>query len=737
MRERYPSAGWTTAVVALVTLAWGALRLAVSREDFFPITFVLPLLVCVWTRRAWQLWAMAAAFLAMLLAKVVWILPPGALHAPHLAFGFAAAVFNVLVGAIVVHLILRLRDRLDADRERILQQNARLEAQAEDLVQQNEEIKAQTEELIQQNSEIETQAEELERQNQELHEANERLASREEVLQAAVESTRHAGGARLALQDVCERMLRVVGAPADVVAVLELEGGHLRRQVEAGAQPGEGLPEEWPLEGSLAQVVLQKDQTAYVDDLQRRPDLSAPFDQAGRFRSALATPVRLRGRNAGILVVCSRQPAHWTQEQFRLVEWTAAQAAPLLESLRWQEDLQTRTATVEALNRAKDDFLAMLSHELRTPLTPVLAAAGALEQDDRLPADVRAELAMIRRNVAVQSRLIDDLLDLTRIGRGKLDLNLQLVPVAALLKDAAAIVSADVDARDQQLVIDANLPPGCAVVGDGARLQQVFWNVLKNALKFSPRGGRVELSAEVQSVDPALDGDGPRTLIVRIRDHGVGIDRADLERIFQPFEQAGPMRGQGSGAGGLGLGLSIARAIVQLHRGTLTADSDGLGHGATFTIELPLTSDPAAAGVPAPVPEPAAASTGRDGAPLRILLVEDHRDTGMVISRLLRRYGYDVVHAMSVTEAVDACATQSFDLLVSDLGLPDGSGLQLIGRLRREGHPTIRGICMSGFGMESDIEASRAAGFEEHLIKPIDMQQLHAAVRRVSAPLAG
>ena len=727
MRERYPSSVWTTPVVILVALGWAAMRMAVSREDFFPITFILPMLVCVWTRRRAHLWGMAGVFTAMLLAKVLWVLPPGSLGDSSTSLAFAATLLNIGVGAIVIHLILQMRDRQDRDQERILQQNTQLRQQAEELQQQNEEIKAQTEELLQQNSEIESQAEELERQNQELQEANERLATREEVLQAAVDCTRHAGGARAALERVCGRILEIMGSPAEVAGVLQHTEGLLRCRVQAAVHPTGRLPDVWPLEGSFAQVVLQKDHTAYVDDLQRRPDLSAPFDSAGRYRSALATPLRIAGRPAGIFVLCSQNPSHWTQEQFRLIEWAAAQVAPLLESLDWQDALQMRAASVEAASKAKDEFLAMLSHELRTPLTPVLAAASELEHDPRLPADVRAEIAMIQRNVAVQSRLIDDLLDLTRIGRGKLDLNLQPVAVASLLGDAAAIVAADLDAHEQELEVDLRLPAGCAVEGDGARLQQVFWNLLKNAIKFSPRGTRVEMEAEVRQTGD--DGSAPR-LFVRIRDHGVGIEPSDLDRIFQPFEQAAALR-RGGSAGGLGLGLSIARAIVEMHHGSLTAASEGLGRGSTFIVELPLSAEPAPTGSRSPLPEAARAADRKDGSALRILLVEDHRDTGMVMARLLRRSGYHVVHAQSVADAVHATREDNFDLLVSDLGLPDGSGLELIKQLRTD-QPSIRGICMSGFGMESDIEASRAAGFEEHLIKPVDMQQLHAAIRRVA-----
>jgi signal transduction histidine kinase/CheY-like chemotaxis protein len=535
-----------------------------------------------------------------------------------------------------------------------------------------------------------------------------------------------AGGARAALEAVARRTLSIVGSPAAALALLELVDGRLtaRMRVEVDQHPA--LPNDWPLEGSLGQVVLQKDQTAYVDDLQRRPDLSAPFDAAGQYRSALATPIRLGGRPSGLLIVCSTTPNHWTQEQFRLVEWAAAQVAPLLDSLRWQEALQQRAEAVEQANQAKDQFLAMLSHELRTPLTPVLAAAGALEEDPRLPAEVRAELAMIQRNVAVQSRLIDDLLDLTRIARGKLELVHHELAVVPLLKEAAAIVAADLDAKEQGLDLDIGVPADVTVRGDGARLQQVFWNLLKNGSKFSPRGTRLRLQAKVLPGHPRHpDREGER-LLVQITDEGVGIDGGDLERIFRPFEQAAAARRRG-GNGGLGLGLSIAQAIVDLHEGRLYATSNGTGHGSVFTVELPLIAPSTAPGASTPAAGPAA-TTEPMGA--RVLLVEDHGDTGRVMARLLRRHGHTVVHAETVASALAAWEAGPFQLVVSDLGLPDGSGLELM-RWLRERDGAVPGICMSGFGMESDVQASREAGFAEHLIKPVDMQQLHATIRRL------
>jgi GAF domain-containing protein len=354
------------------------------------------------------------------------------------------------------------------------------------LSQQNEEIKAQAEELMQQNEEIESQTEELGRQNEELHDSNTRLGSREAMLQSLLNSSRTPESGPQALEDACRRGLEILGDPIESICILEQVGEQLSMRAQASLDGGTPLPEKWPLAGSLARVVLQENTTAYVHDLLQEPALAAPFVAGMKARSLLATPLRFDGTGGGLLVACSENPSHWTQEQFRMIEWLAIQCGLIMDGLRWQKALTDRAHEVEAANKAKDRFLAMLSHELRTPLTPVLAAAGILETDERLPADARDDLKMMRRNVAIQSRLIDDLLDLTRIERGKLDINPQLLNVAMLLRETATIVAPDLDAKDQTLSMRLELPDGCSIMGDGARLQQVFWNLLKNAIKFSP-----------------------------------------------------------------------------------------------------------------------------------------------------------------------------------------------------------------------------------------------------------
>lgn len=739
-----PSILLGTMVVGLTTTLWAVLHLAVFRELHFPLTFVLPLLLCVWTQRTWHLIAMAVLFVGMSTVEVLAILPGAFLSEK--GWVYASRLFNIVVGALAVHAIMRLRESADARLLEIARknaaieaqsavlarQNADLESQATEMAQQNEEIRGQSEELAQQHEQIETQSEELERQNEELIESNRRIESRERILQTIVLCSREKGGGRIALEQICEHALLALGAPGDAIAVFEQEGKRLRLRAQRAKTGCPSFPQEWDPDGSLCGLVLREDRTAYVDDFRCRRDLALSFAGGEAHLSALAAPIPHAGSPSGVLLVCSDHAAHWTQDQFRLVEWIAAQCGLLLETLRWQREVEARAQEIETASRAKDNFLAALSHELRTPLTPVLAAVGELEHDSRLPGDVREDLAMISRNVAVQSRIIDDLLDLARITRGKLDLQQQVVAVEPLLRHTADIIAGDLSERKQTLQLELQLPFQCAVLGDGARLQQVLWNLLKNSVKFSPPGAVVRLRAFVAAAEersggehPALRGD---RIVIEVIDHGSGIEPRDVDRIFLPFEQVATSRRRG-GDSGLGLGLSIARAITELHDGTLRARSEGAGKGAVFTVELPLASLPHQPLLTAPGGDGHRVA-GPDGSAHRILLVEDHDDTGKVLARILTRCGYDVRHARSVADALSCWAECRCHLLISDLGLPDGTGLDVLRSLRAS-QPDLPGICMSGYGMESDVRESRAAGFTEHLIKPVNTHHLRAAVRQI------
>ena len=378
-----------------------------------------------------------------------------------------------------------------------------------------------------------------------------------------------------------------------------------------------------------------------------------------------------------------------------------------------EQKLALQKILAEAAVASKELFFSMLSHELRTPLTPLIALLQDLADDPRRSAEDLEAFKIMRRNLDLETHLIDDLLDLTRMTGGKLHLRREITDVHLCLRQAIGICQAEIDAKKLQLAIELNARRHF-VDADPSRLQQVFWNLIKNAVKFTPSGGQIAIETRC---------DQARNLIVEFRDTGLGIEPEPLAHIFDPFFQARPsLRHR---VGGLGLGLAIGKAITEAHGGTLTAASAGLGRGATFRLELATVADPRTEmrGLTSDV---AASARHED---LRLLLVEDHDDTREVLARLLSRRGYDVEAVRTAQEARSLSCKKSFDLLVSDIALPDATGCELLEELSAK--HGLRGIAMSGFSSEVDVAQSKAAGFLEHLVKPIDAKALDAAIQRL------
>jgi len=369
-------------------------------------------------------------------------------------------------------------------------------------------------------------------------------------------------------------------------------------------------------------------------------------------------------------------------------------------------------------NAAKDQFLALLSHELRNPLSPVIAMVSELEASAQDSPEVRHALEVIRRNVELEARLIDDLLDVTRISKGKLQLSLETASVHEILQRSYEICREEIAAKDQK--IEFRLRAERAYVeGDPARLQQVFWNLIKNSVKFTPEKGRIV----IETLNPS-----PEKVEIRTSDTGIGIEADQMERIFNAFEQ-----GQSSITrrfGGLGLGLAISKAMVGAHGGAIKAESRGKNHGATFIVTLATVATPAAVPVDAKTSGPKGAAEKRvrvKGDGPRILVVDDHIDTCTGMQMMLERRGYRVMVAHTADQAADKARHHEFDLVISDIGLPDRSGYELMEELSTTRN--LRGIALSGFGMESDVTRARAAGFSEHLTKPINFERLEEAIQ--------
>jgi signal transduction histidine kinase len=389
--------------------------------------------------------------------------------------------------------------------------------------------------------------------------------------------------------------------------------------------------------------------------------------------------------------------------------------------------VESRTAAMreardaaEQSGRAKDDFLAALSHELRTPLNPVLLLASDAAENPAFPKEARENFMAIRRNVELEARLIDDLLDLTKITYGKMTLNIESHDLERILGDALKTVRKEVEGKQIVLHVEPMGSPR-QVAADDVRLQQVFWNLLKNAVKFTPEKGTITVATRI---DPVAN-----RIAVAIIDTGIGLTPAEIDRIYDAFSQGDHAKEDGPHRfGGLGMGLAISKRIVEQHLGRLWATSAGPGHGSTFIVELPLEARTVpGGGVPAPeaaVPAPGSAEPSPK--PRRVLLVEDHEPTRTTLNRLLQRRHYDVAMAATLAEARTVAAGGEFDFLISDIGLPDGTGFDLMRELHDQ--RGIRGIALTGYGTEKDIDRSREAGFVVHLTKPISSQSLDKAL---------
>ena len=380
-------------------------------------------------------------------------------------------------------------------------------------------------------------------------------------------------------------------------------------------------------------------------------------------------------------------------------------------------------AEAEAATRAKDQFLATLSHELRSPLSAVLHWTHMLRRGLVEPAQVDHALEIVERNARAQVRLIEDLLDVTRIVSGKLSVELARVDLATIVSAVVDLVRGAADGK--RIGVEIEREAGALPVrGDATRLQQVFQNLLTNAVKFTPDGGRVTV---------VLGRAGDHAEVV-VRDTGIGIAADVLPHVFERFHQGDPSVAQQHG--GLGLGLAIARHLVEMHGGSIEAHSDGVQRGAAFTVRVPLDLGSEMGKDP-----PAVENARQQPAPsmlerLRVLVVEDEPDAREFLTTLLRRFGADVIPAASVEEALAGLAAKRPDVLVTDLAMPDEDGFTLIRKVRtmeRAGGSRLPAIAVTALASAEERQRAMAAGFDLHLAKPVEPLDVVNAVARAAA----
>ena len=414
-------------------------------------------------------------------------------------------------------------------------------------------------------------------------------------------------------------------------------------------------------------------------------------------------------RHDGTWRSCSIRAVPIYGEKGEIREWVGVHN-DITERKRISAALIEAKEHAEAASSAKDEFLAALSHELRTPLNPVLMMATALAGDPSLPATLREQLDMMRRNIELEARLIDDLLDITRIIHGKLIITPVTADIHELLLHTDEIIRSDGLGKQLRIMMKLEAVKHHAQA-DPARLQQVFWNLLRNAVKFTPDGGSITVSSR---------NDAEGRIIISVADNGIGIRSEVLTKIFDAFEQA-DTNGEHR-YGGLGLGLAISSAIITAHGAEIKAESQGRGHGAEFTVTLDSVSIPALTG-------PATATPTQHVRTLSLLVVEDHKATRTVLEQLLTRGGHKVTTASSLNDALSCYKAAHFDAVISDLGLPDGSGIDLM--MQIQSIRPVPAIALSGYGMEGDLIRSKEAGFFAHLVKPVKVDQLKLLLTQI------
>jgi PAS domain S-box-containing protein len=496
---------------------------------------------------------------------------------------------------------------------------------------------------------------------------------------------------------------------------------------------GERYPPDPNAPNGVPEVVRSGNPELYEDIPQELLEAAARDEEHRRvirelkLRSAIVVPLRARGRIFGAMTfVYAESGRRYTREDLSFAEELARRAAMAIENaiaLRDADEARSverwMRGEAERANRAKDEFLATVSHELRTPLNAILGWAVTL-RSRKPPEDIDRALAVIERNARSQAKLIDDVLDVSRIISGKLSLSLAPTNVATALRKAVETVTPAAQAKNITIDVDV-ADDALTILADGERLQQVAWNLLSNAVKFTPKQGHVSVSLKREGAE----------VVVSVRDDGEGIRSEVLPLVFEAFQQADASTTRRHG--GLGLGLSIVKQLVVAHGGTVKAESDGPGRGATFTLRMPARPSPKAA-----VSE--AAPSSQTGSPkaradvlagLRVLVVDDEPDALALLRAVLSEAGAEVHTAGSASEALERFADVRPDVLVSDIGMPNEDGYSLIRKVRAR--PVERGgrtpaVALTAYARHEDVQRAFSAGFQMHVVKPVEPGALTSVV---------
>jgi signal transduction histidine kinase len=542
-------------------------------------------------------------------------------------------------------------------------------------------------------------------------EAVRRLIAFERIATAALDTDDLA----VLLRELLDIFLGAVDA-ADSAAVLLRRGDELKMQAAVGFG-GAGIDEHVPMrvgDGFCGAIAAER-QPLELDDAVGSPRVRSSWFRARGTRGLYGVPLLHEGEVIGVALVGSTRASRFSDADKRLfgamaerAAWVVARHRERSERAALLERERAARAEAELANQAKDQFLATISHELRTPLNAILGWTLLAKRD--APPALEHALAVIERNARAQARIIEDVLDITRIVSGNFRLDLVPTNLAEVVHAAAESIRPAADARGVELAITTgSLGP---TMGDPERLQQVVWNLLSNGVKFTPKGGRVALDASREGNE----------LVMRVSDTGQGVDAGFLPHIFEAFRQADGSTSRRHG--GLGLGLAIVKQLVQAHGGTIQIASDGLGKGATFTVRFPVRSVPSLSGADAGA-ERAAEHVRLTG--LRVLVVDDEEDAHTLLQRALEDRGATVAVAASSEQALDVLERCRPDVIVSDIAMPGMDGYSLIQSVRTL--PPERGgrtpaIALTAYAGAEDSQRAFSAGFQRHLAKPVDLGRL-------------
>jgi PAS domain S-box-containing protein len=530
------------------------------------------------------------------------------------------------------------------------------------------------------------------------------------------------------LDDILNVAIEISSADKGNIQLFDVESGELRLVTHSGFDEPFIQYFSNVSDGAAACAqAMRTHQRVIVEDVMDS-DLFAGRDgrevllEAG-VRSVQSTPLMSSaGKLLGIISTHFELPRRPSEQELRLMDLLARQTADYLERIRVEEEREHLLSrehelrqTAEEANRLKDEFLAIMSHELRNPLNVILGYAELLLRVDEIKqsGSLRRMADAIKRNAVAQSKLIRDLLDLSRLRSGKLELNRETVsPVTSI---EHAIETVRIDAEGKEIAIEVSAPDDLVFVkADPVRLEQIIWNLLNNSIKFTPKGGRIAVRLEE-------DGDH---VVLTVADNGQGIDSSFLPHIFEIFRQAdsGTSRAQS----GMGIGLAVVQQLVELHGGTVSADSAGAGEGATFTIRLPRSVNSKAPAMP----------VGDLGIGtlqgMSVLVLDDSEDTTEMLQHLLEISGAEVNVATGGIEALRLASEKEFDVVLSDISMPGMDGFEFLSKLRElPGKSDMPAVALTGFGRPEDVQRAYDEGFYAHLTKPFDIQMLATLLQKL------